>query len=246
MSLNAKLLRQLVATDINTPLPLNEQKARVVAPGVNVPVANPFVISRGSYQQSYWAWNNTLHGFYLPAPQQGEAVNDYAARVSLIGNDIFTFVAFAELEQIAYQSPLSDDALAWLNYCNFGYVRMIVKQDLQNDSEELEEYGQLFDFQTSGGEFSIGKNNIDTMSINQPITLSRLTANSTGYTGTGGLGVIRSRFDQDLRSDSELVMFYGSTAEDLFGIASNYILDEWRNSTTSVGDSELILEGGGD
>jgi hypothetical protein len=30
----------------------------------------------------------------------------------------------------------------------------------------------------------------------------------------------------------------------MFGIASEYILDEWKNATTSVGDSDLILEGG--
>lgn len=244
MSLNAKMLRQLVATDINTPLPHNQQKARVVAPGVSVPVANPFIISRGSYQQSFWSYNVTQKGYFLPAPTQRETVSEYVARVGLIANDIFTFVAFAELEQIAYQSPVSDDALSMLNYCNFGYVRMIVKSGLSDDSDELEEYGQLFDFQTSGGDFAIENNNLDTLSINQAISLSRLTANAVGYTGTGGIGVIRSRFDQDLRSDSALEMFYGTTADDLFGISSDYILDVWVNSTTSVGDSDLILEGG--
>lgn len=245
MSLNAKMLRQLVATDINTPIATNSQKARVVAPGVSAPVANPFIISRGSYQQNLFTYNETSHAFEMPNATSGETVAAYAQRVGLIAGDIYTVIAFAERKGIAYQSPNWDDALASVNYCDFGWVRMIVKSGLSSITNEFSSLSQIFNFETSGGNFESAGTVIGSFASDDPITLAQLLGNyGSSYTETGALGMIRSRLDQDLRSDSELYVNYGSTADDMFGIASDYILDEWVNSTTSVGNSELILEGG--
>lgn len=245
MSLNAKMLRQLVATDINTPLKGDAQKARVVAPGVSVPVANPFIISRGSYQQNLFAYDEAHDSYEMPGAQSEETVAAYATRMNLIAGDIYTFIVFAERSDIAYQSPNWDDALASLNYCNFGWVRLIVKSGLTNVSDKLTSLGQLFNFESSGGDFDTTRISLESLSPDEPIGMRNLIASTaTGYTYTGAIGVIRSRLDQDLRSDSELNVIYGTTAEEMFGIASEYILDEWINSTTNVGNSELILEGG--
>lgn len=245
LKLNAKLLRQIVATDINSHLPTDEQRARVVAPGTNTAVANPFIISRGSYQQSLWVYDDASYGFALPLPDSDETVAHYVQRVGLIEGDIYTFIVFAELAQEAYVPTFTDDSVAFLKYCNFGWVRCIVKSGLSDVSDEASTLSQIFDFQTSGGDFSTDVSNITRVAIGGLVTLSSLlTSNPEGYLMTGGLGLIRSRFDQDLRSDSELKMIYGSDAEDLFGIASEYILDAWQSGTTPVGDSELILEGG--
>lgn len=245
MSLNSKMLRQLVATDINTPIATNSQKARVVAPGVNAPVADPFIISRGSYQQNLFTYDETNKCFKMPAATDNETVAAYAQRMNLVAGDIYTFIVFAERSDIAYQSPNWDDALASLNYCNFGWIRCIVKSGLSNVSDALETLNQLFNFESNGGDFAPDRISLPSNATDDDITMARLIASTaTGYTKTGAMGVIRSRLDQDLRSDSELHVIYGSTAEDMFGIASEYILDEWINSTTSVGNSELILEGG--
>lgn len=245
LSLNAKMLRQLVATDINTPIPTMSQKARVVAPGVSIPVADPFAISRGSYQQNLFSYNETNHAFTMPAALENETVAAYAQRNNLIAGDIFTFIVFAERTGIAYQSPLYDDALASINYCEFGWIRCIVKSGLSNVNNPFERLEQVFDFESNGGDFAAEKISLPSNAADDEITMSKLIARTaTGYTDTGAIGVIRSRLDQDLRSDSDLHVIYGSTAEDMFGIASDYILDEWKNATTSVGDSDLILEGG--
>jgi hypothetical protein len=239
------MLRQLVATDINTPIATNSQKARVVAPGTSIPVANPFIISRGSYQQNLFAYDSTRMAFGLPDPTSNETVAQYAARVGLIAGDIYTFVILAEKKDIAYESSVHDDVLASLNYCSFGFVRFIVKDGLSNVNEVIENYGQIFNVQTSGGDFERTQETMSNLDIDMSVTISTLIAkNNTDYTETGAIGLIRSRVDQDLRSDSVMFVKYGSTAEDMFGIASDYILDEWINSTTSVGNSELILEGG--
>lgn len=245
MSLNAKMLRQLVATDINTPIATNSQKARVVAPGVSVPVANPFIISRGSYQQNLFTFNAANTEYKLPTPNTNETVAQYAARVGLIAGDIYTFVILAEKTDIAYESSVHDDVLASLNYCTFAFVRLIVKDGLSNVTDAISDYDQIFTVQSSGGDFAMTDDTLADWNINSNVGITSFKLNQAeGYTSTGAIGLIRSRLDQDLRSDSVMNVKYGSTAEDMFGIASDYILDEWINSTTSVGNSELILEGG--
>ena len=245
MSLNAKMLRQLVATDINTPIATDNQKARVVAPGVSVPVANPYIISRGSYQQNLFVYDTTRQVFVLPDPKTNETVAQYAARVGLVAGDIYTFIIFAEKKKIAYESSVHDDVLSLLRYCSFGFVRLIVKDGLSNVTDAVELYSQLFTAQTSGGDWEGLNEKLSDFEIDRAISMTGLmTKNTADYTDTGAIGLIRSRVDQDLRSDSVMYVKYGSTAEDMFGIASDYILDEWINSTTNVGNSELILEGG--
>lgn len=245
MSLNAKMLRQLVATDINTPIATNSQKARVVAPGTSVPVANPFIISRGSYQQSLFAFDASTGEFSLPEPTSGETVAQFANRAGLVAGDIYTFIIFAEKKDIAYESSMHDDVLASLNYCSFGFVRLIVKDGLSNIQSAISTMGQIFTVQSSGGDFELTNEWLNSIEITDTFLIaSFITKNANDYTNTGAIGVIRSRLDQDLRSDSTLYVAYGDNAENMFGIASDYILDEWQNSTTNVGNSELILEGG--
>lgn len=245
LKLNAKMLRGLVATDINTPISTNDQKARVVAPGVNTPVANPFIISRGSYQQGLFSWDAATQSFTLPLPTEDETVAHYAQRIGLIAGDIYTFVAFAERVESAYVSPFSDDVLASLNYCDFGWIRCIVKSGLADIDTPLENFTTLFTLQGSGGNFDASKSGLNNSTVGDNFTIATLLPYPVeGYTYTGGIGMIRSRLDQDLRSDSEMHMLYGTTAENMFGIASDYILQTWESGTTAVGDSTLILEGG--
>lgn len=181
----------------------------------------------------------------MPGISDNEKVSEYASRVGLIPGDIYTFVVFAEREDMAYVSPISDDALASLNYCVFGWVRMIVKSDVLSNTSSMANLSSIFDFQTSGGDFDTSKSGISESLPDDGVSIWTIKdANAQGYTDTGAIGVIRSRLDQDLRSDSELHMIYGSTAADMFGIASDYILQTWESGTTAVGDSTLILEGG--
>jgi hypothetical protein len=216
-----------------------------VAPGTSVPVANPFIISRGSYQQNLFTYDGDASEFTMPSPTSGETVAAYANRIGLIAGDIYTFVILAEKKDIAYESGIHDDVLASLNYCSFGYVRLIVKDGLSNIQTAVSNLGQLFNVQTSGGDFAVTAETMTNWMLEGSLTMRNfLVLNSSDYTETGAIGLIRSRVDQDLRSDSVMNVIYGSDAEDMFGIASDYILDEWINSTTSVGNSELILEGG--
>lgn len=237
---NAKLLRDIVAADINTPIATDNQKGRVVAPGVSVPVPNSYVISKGTYAQNLFTRNDTT--FKMPAKLTDETVSAYATRIGLIPGDIYTFVLFMVAEKVAYESKTWDDVLASQRYCEFGYVRLIAK-DVAGVTDALTHMGQLFEVETNENVLP-AENIANELAPGQDVTIAELMRYDAGYTGTGGIGVIRSRRDMDLRSESSMYVDYGTATDKKFGIASEYILDAWKSGTSSIGDSDLILEGG--
>ena len=143
---NAKLLRETVAADINTPIATNLQKGRVVAPGISSPVPFAYEISSGTYQQSLFTETNDGTTFSLPMINdgEGETAKAYFERVGFTVGDIYTFVMFVPNENVLYQSNLWDDVLASQNACSFGYVRLIVK-DASTDETPLTKISQLFE-----------------------------------------------------------------------------------------------------
>lgn len=236
---NAKMLRELIAADINTPIATNEQKGRVVAPGVSTPAINPYVISSGSYDQNLFTFEDG--GFKLPEPSEGEKVKAYAERLNLISGDIYTVLRFAVKNKDAYVSNTYDDVLASQPYVDFMFARLTVKSDLTSETA-LTKYNQLFDVEV-GGVGSISAAEIGAWDITEP-PIQGIEADPDAYRTTGAIGIIRSRKDMDLRSNSTLIVQYGNGAEYMFGIASDYLLDAWKAGTSSIGDSDLILEGG--
>lgn len=238
---NTKLLRSIVAADINTPIATNSQKGRVVAPGVSEAVPNAYIISRGSYPQNLFSF--TTDHFNIAAPAASETVAAYAERVGLIPGDIYTIVSLAMKKQEVYSSPTYDDALAAQLYSDFMFVRLIVKADLSSEAA-LTTFGQLFDIEVSGVGVA-AESAVSSWAIASNINVALLLASTTDYTQTGCFGIIRSRRDADLRSNSEMFVNYGTTADDMYGLASDYLLPEWQAGSESIGDSSLILEGGG-
>ena len=238
---NAKLLRETIASEINSNTSTNQQVGRVVAPGVSVPVPNAYIISKGTYNQNLFIREGTT--FRMPRFSEGEEVAAYASRIGLITGDIYTFVVMMINKRTAYESNIWDDVLASQQHCEFGYVRFIAK-DVTGVTDAVTKIGQLFDIET-GGNVLPAENIGNEISPSSGITIAELMQDGAGFTGSGGIGLIRSRRDSDLRSESRMYVNYGTTADDMFGIASGYLLDAWKEGTTSIGNSDLILEGGG-
>lgn len=236
---NAKMLRDLIAADINTPIATNQQKGRVVAPGVSSPVPCKYKISSGTYPQTAFIQDDLY--FNLPEKIENEKVSEYATRVGLIPGDIYTFVMFLVRNEVAYQSATYDDVLASQNFGDFAYIRLTVK-DIAANSEAITTISQIFDIEVSKP-YLVSVATLGARNINEQFGISELVTGS-GFLGTGALGLIRSRKDVDLRSESEMVVDYGEDAETMYGIASDYLLDTWKAGTSSIGDSDLILEGG--
>lgn len=239
---NAKLLREAIASDINTKIATNLQKGRVVAPSVSQPVPFGYVISKGSYPQNLLV--NPENGTYnFPGAQKDEKVKDYAKRLGLISGDIYTLVLFATQKKEAYTNPLYDDVLSMQKHCDFAYVRLTVKIGLDAIEDPLTKIGQVFEIEQPST-ILLDPTDIANMEIAANIEISSLLRDDSNYTGTGAIGVIRSRKDEDLRSDTIMQVVYGSTAENMFGIATEYLLDVWKAGSQSIGESDLILEGG--
>lgn len=249
MTLNAKLLRSTVANDLNNAVAVNEQKGRVVAPGVPQFVPFEMIISEGNYAQNFFTVDTSrgsdAYEITAPAKNADEKVSEYAVRNGLLPGDIYTIVIMAtdvdQNREALYTTPNTDSSLGKVYNSQFAWVRLTVKSDvLENEtvlgSETLAE-SKVFDIEYSTGIDSTGFTHISGLGAGDYVTALL----NSHY---GCFGIIRSRKDQDLRSTSSLVVDFGSSDDSYFGIASQYIIEAWKAGAQTLGDSDLILEGG--
>ena len=92
LSKNSKLLRGLIAAELEAGTSALNCNAAVVAPGAITPVPNEYMISEGTYPQNFLGWDATNQRFSTPAALEGETVAQYAQRLGLVAGDIYTFV----------------------------------------------------------------------------------------------------------------------------------------------------------
>ena len=80
-------------------------------------------------------------------------------------------------------------------------------------------------------------------SVGSSITIHDVLASDVPQ--LGAFGCIRSREDQDLRSDSTMHLLpQTGIGAPGFGIISAFVWKYWGNDVPGIGDSELLLEGG--
>jgi hypothetical protein len=242
MSLNAKMLRAAVANDINNNLIEGNVTAICVKPGSSKPVPNAYIISRGSYNQNFFTWNESNKKFSFPDKQANESCATYCNRVGLVPGDIYTIVA------ITYNrgntTETWPEAHQKQRECSFGFLRLMVKDSALTDSTEISSYIATLS-ETAGVPFVITEK-YNCVSGNIVFdTEDAMGISDLGFSGNqGSIGVIRSRFDQDLRSDSVMHVANIIEPKAATGLANPYILPIWKAGTEQMGDSDLILEGG--
>ena len=61
---------------------------------------------------------------------------------------------------------------------------------------------------------------------------------------TGAIGSITSMVDEDLRSNSKLVVRGVGNLKEILGLSWDYVWDAWRKASQSLGESDMYLEGG--
>lgn len=238
--LNMNMLRSGIMADIAQSRTGNAALYRVCAPGTNMPVLNPYIISQGSYPQQLFTrfdQQGVGDGFILPTiTGESETVGDYMARNNILPGDIYTFVFMFGSTSIIGGSDMADFSSQFATY--FHYVRMIVKTPTTAEaSAELLNYGQLFDATKDGVTF-----NMTNFLVVEPLEAAQfMTADELQDANGMAIGMIRSREDQDLRSNTtmEIIMTH-----DYYGITPERILDVWMPGQQQLGNSELILEGG--
>lgn len=243
MRQNAKALRETIANDLNNNVALTAQKGRVVAPKALATTPFECIISKGTYSQNFFSMKENNVGFGYPESLSEETCKAYCERNGLIPGDIYTFVGFTWPAALGYDTE--EEALKNPVAADFCFLRLQVKGNALEDATKV---GSKLakTVETDGVPFVITDSsvNVNTTQIDfDPMVELSIGTLFNQY--GGALGVIRSRKDSDLRSESKMYLKdYTSNVAVLNGIASEYILDIWKAGAVSVGDSDLILEGG--
>lgn len=251
MRLNANALRSA----------LSQGNGFVVAPKAISPVANNYIVSRGSYQQTIFGQAlNTLvsvgQNTRVGIPGEGywdsttaTPLADYCKKVGLVVGDIYTLIAFGvNTEQPEADYDLGSDGTQYIG--NFGFVRMIVKQTEGIDGDVEDSFMNKFSVHSI---FEIVSNIPGLADVIGTAALSDLVTSvkdpslgigiqhicGTGF-NSGAIGCIRSREDLGLRSNTTLQVVQPAD----FGITFGYLLDAWKAGIDKLGSSDLILEGG--
>lgn len=239
MSENIRLLRTAIANAIEAGDP-DATGPNVTAPGVQVPVFNLWKISEGTYPMVAFAENATegVLGWELPSIETGETPAAYAARVGLVADDLFTFLVFKpNTSVLLYRANTISYGPDRLFQVAFGFVRLRVKPDLATTGV-VSVLGDLFTAELSANiQSSLLEEPIDTLIDRSSFIVGGVTGNS------GMIGLIRSREDEDLRSNSFMRYDYPGSPVN-HGLDYTLLLWAWKNAAQKIGQSELILEGG--
>lgn len=266
MTRNLEKLRIAVSQDINAiaagTYTENKCKAIIVGPKTHTPVPGAFVISTGSYNQTFFVIKKDTDAPVLAIKPSiaNEKVGEYATRCGLIPGDIYTLVALTV-------NP--DDDVVWMGVdesgqytqdawdsqypCHFQFWRLQVKAGVLSDNTAFSynaagALAKLFDLT----EMRVGPD--ENTNLVSPVSNTFVCDNAAAETvsaeatnlcttfSIGSFGVIRSRLDQDLRSDSVMKTFYHANDGELFfGISAGSALRQWRHGI-SIGSSDLVLE----
>lgn len=239
---NVAILRNLVTAELKAGTPVAECKSRVGAPGLSVAV--PFEglqISSGSYpQQLFIRRTDTsdlpVSTFVLPAAAAGgETVAAYAARNGMVADDIYTILALgvsASPNNVVFDLGKTTDAdYARIFTSKMVVVQLRVKQGLENVTDSIGEETSLATFFDV-----ISDDGVDYTQVGYQVELTVSTF-VEGYPN-GVMGIIRSRDDSPLRSES----FAYFTGDLSYGLTPNYINEAWQKELVQAG-SDLILEG---
>lgn len=229
MSINARKLRAIIASDIDGAVAVASQIGRVVAPGVPGPVPATLQVSEGTLVNSL-----IPSGVVAAAAGADETVAQFCARLGLTVDDLFTFVAIVIPQNASVLFTLAtDDSVYSKQYgAQFVYARYQVKASALTSSA-------LVSAATLADILELTESNFT------PATLTAIAGGTVKITNlvdanaTGAFTWIRSRFDEGIRS-SESMIFDGTG----FGIASEFALAAWKQGSANLGDSDLILEGG--
>lgn len=253
-ALRAQIAQELKITDYNTLR--TTSVARVVAPSVNMAVANTYKVSEGDYPLNFFCVDQNW------GANEGETVAAYSARMGLVPGDIYTLVCF-EVDVTArslYETPGAEgDPWGEILPCKFFFYRFQVKADVLTNTETvMTESNSLSVFsncleltaQTPGTFVPDFRGITTTKKLVPKIEEFSYYNIDVGDKPVAMFTVIRSRLDSDLRSTNQMEIHYPYGNPDStdylasYGICPSYILDAWKADTISLGNSDLILEGG--
>lgn len=248
--LNLRILRSAIAADLQRES-YETMTGRVVGPGTTSPVGFAgMVVSEGSYAQRlftrvYESQPGEAPSIYwsLPTPLANETRTAYAQRVGLLAGDYYTICGYrSDYDRPLFTVTAHRGEPGATQYAGeFYWIRLGVLSSFVTSTEAMTgvTMGTIFSVDAFGGRVDVATLLALAVTANIEVT-SYIDGYVDGFEDVYGT-VIRSRKDQDLRSNSELAIMAPAAYN---GIISLYALEAWTQGTVSVADSSLILEGG--
>ena len=235
--LNMRALRAQCVADYNAGLRPAGYRSFVSAKGSMYAAPNEYIISQGTYDQKFFTWNPTDKVFEIPASTQEQTVAEYMAANGLIEGDIYTFVGLIVNKNVVVGG---DGQTSYeTNYKSlFLYSRFRVTAPADT-TVAITSMSQVFQ------QLPSSLPNVDWTQILPGDGVNVQSVIAADVPNLGAFGCIRSREDQDLRSNSTMHLIT-STGLDApgFGIISAFVYKYWADDAGNLGDSELLLEGG--
>ena len=232
--LNIDWLRSAIFADIEANHGDNQSVAAVVPRGASYAVPNAWIVSQGTLFQDFFAVDAQAQEdevSFATAPDTGEKLGEYCARMGIIDDDIFTIVAFGIVDRSYEGSDQNRFRTAYQT--RFGFLRMRVKTTALTSQTVATSapLSDLFEFSSSEYFSPSGINVGGTIGVSSFMPGAVLSS----------VGVIRSRENSKLRSNCQLNIPAGLVQ---WGIIAKYIPEFWSKEIQELGQSPLILEGG--
>lgn len=203
--------------NIISDLAANTVTSSVVSPGAITPVPYSFRVSEGTFAPSSFVVEKISSSVGIDELPSGATV----ASMNLVPGDIHTVVFIGCPDDTTAADEVSPATV-------FGFVRLTVKDDVPTGALIDLEWGEVFNIERYNASFDASGN------INSGIMLDALC----GFT-QGAMAVIHSRNDSGLRSTTDMVC-----SSVLWGVTPASIPEVWNAAVPSLGQSQLILEGG--
>lgn len=246
LRLNSAAIRQAIKYDTEVE-PTGHISAIVNAPKTNTPVPNQYIVSAGSLQNNFIQWQDpSAAGGILviktPEALDGESVAEYAARVGLKQGDIYTFVGFTiNKSKTVFSTTNGIGAGGYQEYSSFFFVRLIVNAEISATTPAEDALlGSIFAVDATANVTNIPllESNLAGLSVNADTALTI----EEDMAEIAVIGCIRSQVNSMLRSNETL---HWVTYNNVYGIDWQNLLLAWTKEPDSLGNSDLILEGGG-
>lgn len=245
-SKNAKLLRQMLASDLAGTTQLT---FKGVGPGTLTPVDGLYYVSEGSLNQNFFVITPASETVATakvgtPAVSGTETLAQYMSRNNLNVGDIYTFVCFglnfSDENAFVVQDGTGQGSVQPLG--RFCWCRLIVKQPTTEKAAAEASSCDLSDFLHVDETSNISSVELMGKAPGEEDEISDLIEFDDNNYEVSSFAIIRSEDNSGLRSTEQMQYARYSHPE---GLDAANILLGWQQGTPRVGDSDLILEGAG-
>lgn len=247
MSRNANALRSALIYDYEAK-PTSHIDVMVVSPKSNYPVPNTYVISEGTLDQQLFNLIDPTAGgqngiVTMNIAQEGETVAEWANRFNLKVGDIYTFVGFnINKQDTVFTTPNGVGAGAFQEKSQFFFFRLIATENIMSEALASDTKLQdIFEVESSGNVYNINYLGRSlTSAQSDMVDMVEFVDNNAVV---AAIGCIRSAVDSPLRSTETL---HWAVWNNVNGIDWRNLFAAWEGNKGAIGQSDLILEGGGE